>query len=273
MHARETNYQFKDWHIATAKGRIQESMGERRERYERDIKLPHLPDMLFADNYLRLKHKDGFGLEFNAYDSLLNIDPNADLIKVSVAKEWREARAAEQPELIDKLIHPFDWTFTTAYKGSLISEPPQGPRLTARETAERINLDKLRVQETICFFDEVSLFDDELSDHGIASLNIKIRVMPASFYILQRYFLRVDNVVIRVYDTRIHHELGKTYMLREYTEKESLVKDLTCPPKLFVEPNEIERYLGLKKLVVERLDFPQPSDQPKEASSLDQPKN
>jgi type 2A phosphatase activator TIP41 len=253
MNSRKTNYQHKDWFIETSKGRIMASKGERREKYERDINLPHLPDMLFADNYLRLKHKNGFGLEFNAYDSLLNIDPNADLIKVSAAKEWKESRS--DCEFIDKLVHPFDWTFTTSYKGSLFSENDEASKLNVSETAERINLDKLRVQETICFFDEVSLFDDELSDHGISSLNIKIRVMPTSFYILQRFFLRVDNVVIRVFDTRIHHELENNYLLREYSEKEALVKDLTCPPKMFTEPNEIVNFLDTRKLVVEKLEF------------------
>jgi type 2A phosphatase activator TIP41 len=130
------------------------------------------------------------------------------------------------------------------------------PKLKVTETAERINLDKLRVQETICFFDEVSLFDDELSDHGIASLDLKIRVMPNSFYILQRFFLRVDNVVIRVYETRIHHESDKDYMIREYSEKESLVQDLTCPAKVFTEPSEVVNYLPINKLLVEKLEFP-----------------
>jgi hypothetical protein len=108
MHSRKSNYQFKDWHIETCKSAILASKGSLREKYENDLRLPHLPDMLFADNYLRLKHKQGFGLEFNAYDSLKMVDPNADLIKVSVAKEWRESRA--EYEFIDKMIHPFDWT-------------------------------------------------------------------------------------------------------------------------------------------------------------------
>lgn len=251
---KSSSYQFKDWHIEVSKGAIQESRGERREKYENDIKLPHLPDMLFADNFLRLKHKKGFGLEFNAYDSLLNIDPKADLIKVSVANEWKETRS--DCEFIDKLVHPFDWTFTTSYKGSLISENSEIPKLKELETSERINLDKLRIQETICFFDEVSLFDDELSDHGISSLNVKIRVMPNSFYILQRFFLRVDNVVIRAYDTRIYHEADKNYLIREYSEKESLVKDLNCAPRLANEPNEIVSFLQTKNLRIEKLEFP-----------------
>jgi type 2A phosphatase activator TIP41 len=222
--------------------------------YEKDIVLPHLPDMLFADNNLTLTHKNGFGISFNPYDALKLVDPTADLIKVKVAKEWKESRS--DCEFIDKLIHPFDWTFTTNYKGTLIGNEEM--KLISKDTKERINIEKLRVQESISFFDEISLFDDELSDHGISSLNVKIRVMPTSFYILQRFFLRVDEVVIRIYDTRIYHEIEKSYLIREYTEKESLIKDLAkkCSTRLFTEPNEITNLLDLKKEIIEKLDFP-----------------
>lgn len=250
LYNKSSNYQFNDWLIETSKGRILASQGELREKYEKDINLPHLPDMLFADNFLRLKHKQGFGIEFNAYDSLKLVDPKADLIKVSVAKEWKESRVDCQ--FIDKLVHPFDWTFTTNYKGSLLGEHSLNPV----QTEERINMEKLKIPETISFFDEVSLFDDELSDHGISCLSVKIRVMPSSFYILQRFFLRVDNVVIRVNDTRIYYELNKSYLIREYTERESLVQDLTCSPKLFTEPNEIVNYLQIKSSSFEKLEFP-----------------
>lgn len=210
--------------------------------------------MLFADNFLRIKHKLGFGVEFNAYDALKLVDPQADLIKVSVAKEWKESRA--DCEFIDKMVHPFDWTFTTPYKGTLIKATNQDDKtITVTQTDESINLNKLKVQETINFYDEVSLFDDELSDHGIACLNVKIRVMPTSFYVLQRFFLRVDDVVVRLYDTRLYYEAQNTYMLREYTEKENLAKDIKCPPRLLTEPNELSQYLSVKYSIHERLDF------------------
>ena len=246
-----SNHQFKDWFIETSKDHILSSVGETREQYERDIELPHLPDMLFADNFLKLKHKNGFGIEFKAYDSLLLVDPKADLINVSVAKEWKESRA--DCEFIDKMVHPFDWTFTTPYKGTFIGDEL---KLNESETDEKIDIEKLKVQEAILFFDEVCLFEDELSDHGVSSMNVKIRVMPNSFYILQRFFLRVDNVVVRVNDTRIYHETNKKYLIREYTEKESLVKDLRCPPRVLTNPNELSNHLELKRSVIHRLDFP-----------------
>lgn len=210
--------------------------------------------MLFADNYLKLKHKNDFGIEFNAYDSLKLVDPKADLIKVSVAKEWKESRA--DCEFIDKLVHPFDWTFTTPYKGTLTTVNSGSPLLVDANSKERINIEKLKIPEPISFFDEICLFEDELSDHGASSLNIKIRVMPTSFFILQRFFLRVDNVVIRMFDTRIYHETDKQYLIREYSEKESLCKDLTCSPRIMQDPNEISNFLSTKNSGIERLDFP-----------------
>ena len=129
-------------------------------------------------------------------------------------------------------------------------------KLTEKETEERINIEKLKIPEPISFFDEICLFEDELSDHGTAHLNVKIRVMPTSFFILQRFFLRVDGVVIRVYDTRIYHETQNQYLIREYSEKESLVKDLKCSPRSFIEPNEVANHLETKLSLCERLDFP-----------------
>jgi type 2A phosphatase activator TIP41 len=70
------------------------------------------------------------------------------------------------------------------------------------------------------FFEEVLLFEDELHDHGVSSLSVKIRVMPSSFFLLLRFFLRIDGVLIRMNDTRLYHEADKTYMLREYTSRE-----------------------------------------------------
>lgn len=44
--------------------------------------------------------------------------------------------------------------------------------------------------------------------------------MPSCFLVLQRFFLRVDDVLFRVNDTRLYHEFGNDYFVREYTSKE-----------------------------------------------------
>jgi hypothetical protein len=56
--------------------------------------------------------------------------------------------------------------------------------------------------EAIDFYNHVILFEDELHDNGTASFSIRIRVMKSCYYILVRNFVRVDDVVVRIRDTR-----------------------------------------------------------------------
>ena len=42
------------------------------------------------------------------------------------------------------------------------------------ETEERIDYQKLKMQERIAFYDEVILFEDELADNGAAIFSVKI---------------------------------------------------------------------------------------------------
>lgn len=91
IYNRENNFEFQNWFIASSKGRILASQGASRENYERQLPhLPHLPDMLFADNHLKLvyNHREpsnSFGIEFNALDALKLVqDAKTDLIKVEI---------------------------------------------------------------------------------------------------------------------------------------------------------------------------------------------
>jgi type 2A phosphatase activator TIP41 len=42
------------------------------------------------------------------------------------------------------------------------------------ETTERIDIEKLKQREQIHFYDNIMLFEDELSDNGTSVLNVKI---------------------------------------------------------------------------------------------------
>jgi hypothetical protein len=44
--------------------------------------------------------------------------------------------------------------------------------------------------------------------------------MPSCFYILQRMFVRVDGVLLRLNETRIYHAFDTNHVLREYTSRE-----------------------------------------------------
>lgn len=50
--------------------------------------------------------------------------------------------------------------------------------------------------------------------------------MPSGFFILLRYFLRVDGVMLKLNDTRMYHDFTTDYILREYTSREGKFSDL-----------------------------------------------
>lgn len=47
------------------------------------------------------------------------------------------------------------------------------------------------------------------------------RVMPSGFFVLLRHFLRIDDVLIRMHDTRFHCEIENDYILKEYIHREA----------------------------------------------------
>ncbi|XP_069335199.1 TIP41-like protein isoform X3 [Eulemur rufifrons] len=201
------DFSFGPWKLTASKTHIMKSADV--EKLADELHMPSLPEMMFGDNVLRIQHGSGFGIEFNATDALRCVNNYQGMLKVACAEEWQESRT--EGEHSKEVIKPYDWTYTTDYKGTLLGE----------------------------------------------SLKLK-RVMPSSFFLLLRFFLRVDGVLIRMNDTRLYHEADKTYMLREYTSRESKIANLMhVPPSLFTEPNEISQYLPIKQAVCEKLIFPE----------------
>lgn len=224
------------------------------ERLAEEMNMPSLPEMLFGDNVLRIQHDDGYGIEFNAIDALRRVNNMTDSVKVACAQEWQQSRA--ESEHSKEVMRPYDWTYTTDYTGTLIGTEQH---IEETPTDERIDLDRLKVREQIVFFQEVLLFEDELHDHGVSTIGVKIRVMPTSFFVLMRFFLRVDGVLIRINDTRLYHEAGKSFMLREFSSRESRMEDLkSVPSALFTDPNEVAPHLPLKLTHCHKLEFPPP---------------
>lgn len=68
---------------------------------------------------------------------------------------------------MEEKVKPFDWTFTTTYTGTQTN-------LKVEETNERIDVDKLKRREKIMFYHDLTLFEDELHDNGIAVCSVKI---------------------------------------------------------------------------------------------------
>lgn len=128
------------------------------------LDLPHLPDMVFHKNVLSVVHANGARLEFRAIDALSRVRSDMDITKVACSEEWKESRPSNTTT---EKMKPFDWTFTTDYQGSV-------EQMRVEPTDKKIDMGKLMKREQILFYHDLTLFEDELHDHGISSCSVKI---------------------------------------------------------------------------------------------------
>lgn len=61
-------------------------------RYNNTLELPHMPDMVFPNNVLTLKHQDGALLQFNALDALRHVSNGKINVQLACAEAWKESR-------------------------------------------------------------------------------------------------------------------------------------------------------------------------------------
>lgn len=118
-------------------------------------------------------------------------------------------------EGIKEVVKPFDWSYSTDYKGTL--HPTSRP---FEKCSNQIPIELLKRPDPILFFDDVILYEDELADNGITMLSCKIRVMPSRLLLLARFFMRLDNVLFRLRDTRVYIDFESGEVIREYQYKE-----------------------------------------------------
>lgn len=83
-----------------------------------------------------------------------------------------------------------------------------------------IPLDKLGPQNEIKFYHQGSLYEDELDDNGLIQYEYKFRCMQENWFGLIRCYVRVDDVIIMILDTRIYWEkgwekIGRQFMVRK----------------------------------------------------------
>ncbi|KAI9675378.1 MAG: hypothetical protein M1817_001282 [Caeruleum heppii] len=174
------------------------------------------PEMIFGDNRVSVTHEQtGWAISFNAFDALDRVDKKGDdMLKVAYSQEWQKNREKVH-EGIQEVVKPFDWSYTTDYKGSINAGDTQ-----FEKSSKPIPLELLKRPDPILFFDEVMLYEDELADNGIAMLSCKIRVMPARLLLLCRFFMRLDHVLVRLRDTRVYIDFAAKEVIREYVAKE-----------------------------------------------------
>ena len=215
-----------DWEIRSCRTAILSS--SEIDKATEDIGIP-MPEMIFGNNYVSIKHRTSdWSIQFNTLAALDLVDKTGErdgLLEVAHSKEWQKSRentAAICPEEVQGIVKPFDWTYTTSYKGEELGES----NLLKPDDNIEIPLDKLKRPDPILFFDDVTLYEDELGDNGIVVLRVKIRVMKERLLLLARFFLRVDDVLFRIRDTRVFIEFANGLVIREYQEREEPYKNV-----------------------------------------------
>lgn len=83
-------------------------------------------------------------------------------------------------------------------------------------------------------YDSVTLYESELDDNGASRYTVKVRAMPTCVYILARFYLRVDGVLVRAWETRAYCPLSPSpdaqpSIAVEWQEKEAPWPDLVPP--------------------------------------------
>ncbi|KAF6225027.1 hypothetical protein HO133_010222 [Letharia lupina] len=214
------------------------------------------PEMIFGDNLVSIDHESGWGLQFNTYDALDQVDKTGgSMLQVAHSREWQSTREKKH-EGITEVVKPFDWSYSTDYKGTLRSQSP-----LFEITTTPIPLELLKRPDPILFFDEIILYEDEMADNGITMYSCKIRVMPARLLLLCRFFMRLDNVVLRIRDTRVYVDFGTGEVIREYVAKEEkyeVVRQKLASrgqdvPAQLRDPNNINDLLPIVDKSLERL--------------------
>ena len=223
--------------------------------YNNTLNIPDLPEMTFDRNMLTLTHVgSGCSIKLNTLDALKLVDDKQDLIKVSYSEEWLAKR--QDSSHIKNTPKPFDWTFSTAYSGTLTNSPSH--KLSVSTTTQEPDQEKLMRRDKILHHAELVMFEDELADNGSSKLLVKCRVMPTFILILLRHYLRVDKVMIRVQETRLYCEEDWDYFLRDVTLREASFNELNnLPTSTVYDEWGINQYLRVLRRDLDKISIVQ----------------
>jgi len=224
-------------------------------RYEAELPdLTQLPEMIFADNSLCLRHeKTGAVLTFETLNALKSIKAGHDpAVKVKASQQWMDSRK-HCPFVRNTIKKPYDWTFTPFYGGDISNFK------AVELTEEEIDLERLKIREPILFYQELTLYEDELADNGCSQLSLKFRCMPSGFFALLRFYLRVDFVWTCIKDVRLYWRIDRpSYILREYRTRQKSWSELNeherasvlNPAELWPTLNPVDEENRSEKLIL-----------------------
>ncbi|KAK1831736.1 TIP41-like protein [Podospora conica] len=176
-----------------------------------------IPEMIFGDNLVSITHTPTqWSLSFSAEPALARVDATgANMLRVAYASSWSSSREASGT--VAEVVKAYDWSYSTDYKGSeALGTGGEG----LSPSSDEIPVELLKRRDPILFHDEVVLYESELDDNGISLLSVKVRVMEKRMLLLCRQYMRLDEVLARVRDTRVYVDFGEERVVREYTARE-----------------------------------------------------
>mmetsp|Transcript_25283 Transcript_25283/g.45525 ORF Transcript_25283/g.45525 Transcript_25283/m.45525 type:complete len:459 (-) Transcript_25283:207-1583(-) len=167
-----------------------------------------------AHNHLEMQHQDHN--HQTPSSSREEESRGVSILRTADAKIW-----SDKPRTIDAATSSnsefyYDWTFSSPYAGTIRhSTINQSTGTHDRNDGVNNRRQWLPLQQShipfhllqdtsqpILLYDDIHLYEDDLHDNGDVSLNIKIRVMPRCWYVLQRLFVRVDHMCVKCRDVR-----------------------------------------------------------------------
>jgi type 2A phosphatase activator TIP41 len=242
------------------------------------------PEMVYFDNEIQLIHQASQTIiTFSTSDALrlCSLESHAVAeneskaasnyspanVQVTAAKIWADNRSSVDAR---QLVLNYDWTYSTIYRGTYSTSPSSSTTNTNGQenelnhvetilqqkiplsgvvwqpTSLRTNMSLLTSTEPILWYASIPLYEDELHDNGYSSLSVKVRVMPKCFLVLLSFSLRVDGVLLRLWETRLFHVFGTQDLLREYTQREEAWsalagRRLPTEPKFYADPLNISK--------------------------------
>lgn len=185
-----------------------------------------IPEMIFGDNLVAITHApSNWTLSFNAADALDAVDKTEkNMLKVAYARDWESTREGTTQK-IKEVVKPYDWSYSTSYEGT-VEKGSAGSKELQTTAEHKIPIELLKRRDPILFFDEVVLYESELDDNGISIYSAKLRVHEHRMLLLCRLFMRLDNVIVRIRDTRVYVDFDTDVVIREYTAKEAKFEDV-----------------------------------------------
>lgn len=257
-------YDISGWTIQTQTTPI--SCDSDVEELKHNLAAPNMPEQLFGSSFLRvIHHRSGCVLEFNAADALRQWHKDDEPpVQVASATQWQASR---QDTVSKVAALQYDWTYSTSYAGTvrrltpkesdgshfespgMASSQPQPQQSsccnnsqtsvaevgatdssipTWQPSNDQLGMALLRARDPIQFYAEVPLYESELDDNGSSQLSVKVRVMPSCWFVLLRFFLRIDGTLVRLREARLFCDLKQPdKVVREVRRSEATLSQLS----------------------------------------------